>query len=98
MNEPYSPRSTIVTRATEKRLLGARTVTLPTGAVPVGFWTLTEIREGDGAQLYENPNAPPVSRTVWLCGIDRAPGVKVGERYRLVYVSDRRGGRYRVTP
>jgi len=53
---------------------------------------LIEVRAGDGAQCYswgENPN-----ESLWLCGYNRARGVKVGTVGRLVYRSTQHSGLY----
>lgn len=54
--------------------------------------TLSEIREGDGAQLYVWGGG--VDDCLWLTGRNRADNVRVGDKGRLVYRSTASEGLY----
>lgn len=54
--------------------------------------TLIKIREEDGAQCYRF--GLDLKDVVWLCGSDRAPEAKLGDKGDLVYSSDRNRGRW----
>lgn len=58
---------------------------------------LIEIRRSDGAQKYVVEPYGTLD-VLWLCGVDRCRGARVGDKGTMHYVSDARRGRYVFSP
>ena len=56
--------------------------------------TCVEIRPSDGAQRYELHDAPANLHTIWQMGINRTPGVQVGDEGYMTFIGSRTWGGY----
>lgn len=66
---------------------------------PLNGFVLVEIREEDGAQCFKSQDwsVPVHLNTMWMMGIDKVQGAKLGDRGTMTYQSTGTMGRYFFT-